>query len=104
MNACMFDNDATACYDHIIPSMAMIKCCCAGLNHNAANTVLQFLQKTHYHVWTAYGISIEMFSNFIDYILGLMQGTGVTGPGWAVTSSVMLEQMETIHGAHFHSP
>ena len=104
MNACMFDNDVTACYDHIIPSMAMIKCRRAGLSHNAANIALQFLKKTHYHVWTAYGISIETFSNLIDYILGLMQGTGVTGPGWAVTSSVMLEQMETMHRAHFHSP
>ena len=47
---------------------------------------------------------METFSNLIDYILGLMQGTGVTGLGWAVTSSVMLEQMETTHGAHFHSP
>ena len=104
MNACMFDNDATACYNHIIPSMAMIKCRRVGLNRNAAKVVLQFLQKMHYHVQTAYGISTETFSNLIDYILGLMQGTGVTGPGWVVTSSVMLEQMETMHGAHFHSP
>ena len=104
MNACMFDNDATACYDRIIPSMAMIKCQRAGLNRNAANVVLQFLQKTHYHVRTAYGISTKTFSNFIDYILGLMQGTGVARPGWAVTSSIMLDQMETTHGAHFHSP
>ena len=87
----MFDNDATACYDRIIPSMAMIKCRHAGLNRNAAKVVLQFLQKTHYHMRTAYGISTETFSNLIDYILGLMQGTGVAGPGWAVTSSVMLE-------------
>ena len=103
MNACMFNNDATACYDHIIPSMAMIKCQHAGLNQNAANIVLQFLQKMHYHVWTAYGISTKTFSNFINYILGLMQGTGVTGPGWAVTSSIMLDQIETTHGTHFHS-
>ena len=104
MNACMFDNDATACYDHIIPSMAMIKCQRARLNRNAANVVLQFMQKTYYHVRTAYGTSKETFSNFIDYILGLMQGTGVAGPGWAVTSSVILDQMDTTHGAYFHSP
>ena len=104
INACMFDNDVTTCYDRIIPSMAMIKCRHAGLNRNAANVVLQFLKKTQYHVRTAYSISIETFSNIIDYILGLMQGTGVAGPGWAVTSSIMLDQMETTHGAHFHSP
>ena len=104
MNVCMFDNDATACYDHIIPSMAMLKCCHAGLNCNAAKVVLQFLQRAHYHVQTAYGISIEVFINLINYILGLIQGTGHAGPGWALTSSVILDQMETMHGAHFHSP
>ena len=84
--------------------MAMIKCQQAGLNQNAANIVLQFLQNTYYHVRTAYGTSKETFSNFIDYILGLMQGTGVAGPGWAVMSSVILDQMDTTHGTHFHSP
>ena len=103
MNACMFDNDVTARYDRIIPSMAMLKCCHVGLNHNAAKVVLQFLQRAHYHVQTAYGISIEAFSNLIDYILGLIQGTGHAGPGWALTSSVILDQMETMHGTHFHS-
>ena len=55
-------------------------------------------------MWTAYGISIEAFSNFINYILGLIQGTGHAELGWALTSSVILDQMETMHGAHFHSP
>ena len=53
----------------------------------------------------AYGIPTETFSDMIDYILGLIQGTGHAGPGWALTSgSVMFDKMETTHGAHFHSP
>ena len=52
----------------------------------------------------AYGISTETFSNLIDYILGLIQGTGHMGPGWALTSSVTFDKMETTHGTHFHSP
>ena len=104
MNACMFDNDATACYDHIIPSLAMLKCQWAGTPHPAINMVLKFLQCAKYHVHTAYGISTETFLNLIDYILGLIQGTGHAGPGWALTSSVMFEQMDTTHGTHFHSP
>ena len=100
----MFDNDAMACYDHIIPSMAMVKCWRAGLPRPAAKVVLQFLQRAKYHVRTAYGISATVFSNLIDYILGLIQGTGHAGPGWAMTSSIMFDQMDDTHGAHFHSP
>ena len=104
MDACMFDNDATACYDCIIPSMAMLKCRHAGTPRSAIKVVLNFLQRAKYHVRTTYGISVETFSNLIDYVLGLIQGTGHAGPGWALTSSVMFDQMETTHGAHFHSP
>ena len=101
----MFNNDATACYDHIIPSMAMLKCCHAGTPHSATNVVLKFLHCTKYHVHTTYGISVETFSNLIDYVLlELIQGTGHARPGWALTSSVMFNQMETTHRAHFHSP
>ena len=66
--------------------------------------VLKFLQCAKYHVHTAYGISANTFSNFIDYVLGLIQGTRHAGPEWALTSSVMFDKMETTHGAHFHSP
>ena len=104
MTACMFDNDATACYDRIIPSLAMVKCRRAGTPRPAINVVLKFLHKAKYHVRTAYGISTDIFSNLIDYILGLIQGTGHAGPGWALTSSIMFDRMEIIHGAHFHSP
>ena len=45
MNACMFDNDATACYDRIIPSLAMMKCRRAGTPRPATNVVLKFLQR-----------------------------------------------------------
>ena len=36
--------------------------------------------------------------------MGLIQGTGHAGPGWALTSSIMLDKMETTPGATFHSP
>ena len=70
----------------------------------ATNVVLKFLYKAQYHVQTAYGISTKTFSNFIDYVLGLIQGTGHARPGWALMSSVMFDQMEPTHGAHFHPP
>ena len=105
MDACMFNNDATACYNHIIPSMAMLKCWCTGTPHPATNVVLKFLHCAKYHVHTTYGISVETFSNLIDYVLGLIQDTGHAGLGWALTtSSITFNQMETTHGAYFHAP
>ena len=104
MNTCMFDNDAMACYDCIIPFMALLECCHARMPCSAANVVLKFLHHTKYHVQMAYGISAEAFSNLIDYVLGLIQGTGHAGPGCDLTSGMMFDQMEMTHGAHFHSP
>ena len=104
MNVCMFDNNASTCYDQIIPSMAMVKWQQAGTLCPTTNLVLKFLHNAQYHVQTAYEISTKAFSNFIDYMLGLIQGTGHARPGWALISSVMFDQMEPTHRAHFHSP
>jgi hypothetical protein len=73
MDACMFDNDATTCYNRMIPSIVMIKCRLAGMPPSAAKVVLTILQRMQYFVRTAYGISPEAFSNLIDHILGVIQ-------------------------------
>jgi hypothetical protein len=103
MDACVFDNDATACYDRVIPSIAMIKSRRAGMSRTAANVLLTLLLRMEYHVRTAYGVSTEAYSNMIDWLLGIMQGAGHSGTLWALTSSVMLDQMDATHGADFHS-
>jgi hypothetical protein len=104
MDACVFDNDATACYDRMIPSIVMIKCRRAGMPKSATRVVLKVLEKMKYHVRTAYGTSPQAFSNAIDWILGIIQGSGHSCPSWGLTSSVMLDQMEQTPGATFHSP
>jgi hypothetical protein len=71
---------------------------------SAAKVVLTILQCMQYFVRTAYGISSEAFSNLINHILGVIQGSGHAGAGWALTSSVMLDEMEMTTGAMFHSP
>jgi hypothetical protein len=44
------------------------------------------------------------YSNMIDWLLGItMQGARHSGTLWALTSSVMLDQMDATHGADFHS-
>ena len=57
-----------------------------------------------YHVRTAYGISTEAFLNLIEWLLGVMQGGGHSGTLWALTSSMMFDQMKQTPGATFHSP
>jgi hypothetical protein len=57
-----------------------------------------------YHVRTAYGVSTSAFSNFLDWVLGIMQGAGHSCTLWALNSSVMFDQMEKTPGATFHSP
>jgi hypothetical protein len=104
MDACVLDNDATACYDRMIPSIVMIKCRRAGMPKSAAKVVLQILKKMEYFVRTAYGTSPQAYSNAIDWILGIIQGSGHSCPSWGLTSSVMLDQMEDTPGATFHSP
>jgi hypothetical protein len=104
MDACMFDNDAPACYDRMIPSIAMIKSHRAGMSQEATQVLRTLLEQMQYHVRTAYGISTEAFSNLIEWLLGVMQGGGHSGTLWALTSSVMFDQMEQTPGATFHSP
>jgi hypothetical protein len=58
----------------------------------------------YYFVQTAHSIASEPYSNQIELLLGIMQGAGHSVCLWALTSSIMLDQMKTTHGAKFHSP
>jgi hypothetical protein len=53
MDACIFDNNASACYDRMIPSIAMISRR-AGLSRSVVTKVmLTLLLRVEYHVQTA---------------------------------------------------
>ena len=75
MDACIFDNDATACYDRMIPSIVMIKCRHAGMPKPAARVVLTVLQRMKYYVRMAYGTSPQAF--FQCYRLDTRHHTGL---------------------------
>jgi hypothetical protein len=63
MDAIMFDNDATACYDRIIPSQAAMLSRCAGMPRAAAIAFMQVLFLMEYFVRTAYGVASTEYSN-----------------------------------------
>ena len=56
------------------------------------------------HVRTTYGVAVQGFSSLVKWLLGVMQGGGHSGGLWALTSSIMFDQMEDTIGATFHSP
>jgi hypothetical protein len=59
MDAIMFDNDAKACYDRIIPSLAAMMSHRAGMP--AAHVMIGLLLNMEYHVRTAYGVAVSHF-------------------------------------------
>jgi len=76
----------------------------AGMTKEAAHTLLTLLHWMKYYVRTAYGVASEAFSNLHLLILGVMQGGGHSRCLWALTSSIMFDQMENTTGADFYSP
>jgi hypothetical protein len=82
MDSCVVDNDAAACYDRVIPSIAMIKSRRAGVPRKATHVCLTLLLRMEYYVCTAYGVSSRAYSNLVDMILGIMQGAGHSGALW----------------------
>jgi hypothetical protein len=104
MDAIMFDNDARACYDRVLPSLAALMSRRAGMPRPAAHVLIRILHNMKFYVRTAYGVSTEAFSNLLDMVLGIMQGAGHSGSIWALTSSIILNTMEESTGAEFPSP
>jgi hypothetical protein len=70
----------------------------------AANAFLNVLLFMTYFVQTAYGVASQGYSNLTQWLLGVMQGAGLSGALWALVSSIMLDQMKKADGAEFHSP
>lgn len=58
MDAYIVDNDAAACYNCVIPSIAMIKGRRAGVPQKATHVFLTLHLHTEYYVQTAYGVSL----------------------------------------------
>ena len=81
-DAIMFDNDASACYDRIILSLAAMMSRRAGMTRNGSHVLIRLLLNMEYHVRTAYGVASVAFSNMTKLLLGVMQGAGHSGTLW----------------------
>jgi hypothetical protein len=88
----VFDNDAKAAYDWMIPLQCMILSAQAGVREKPIEMKLKVLKQMQYFVKTAYGLSSNSFRNtFLHYVLSLLQGSSEVCPIWSLSSSIQLK-------------
>jgi hypothetical protein len=106
LTAVIFDNDATAAYDRMIPSQCMILSARAGVGVKPIEMKLKVLERMQYYVKTAYGLSTSSFQNmFLRYVISLLQGSSEVCPIWSLSSSVQFDIMDKLYPmAVFPSP
>jgi hypothetical protein len=80
--AIIFNNDAQACYDRIIPALSQVACRRLGLPRDQAVFLLAVLLSMQYHVRTIHGMSANFFSNIDGWVLGTLQGSGASPSIW----------------------
>ena len=89
-SATVFNNDAKACYDRIIPFLSLLCCQHFGLPSVAADFLNQFLSQAEYHVRTCYGTSEEFYNNYVQAIFGVLQGSGSAPSIWLAMSLILI--------------
>ena len=91
-NSAHIDNDATGCYDMVIPALGMICCRRLGMPQNAINCQATVLRLLQYAVKHAAGISaVEYFGTLEDLLFWTGQGsTGSSGAIWLCLVVVLI--------------
>jgi hypothetical protein len=101
-----FDNDATSCYDRILPSFASVVSRKFGISKNVAFVMASTLQECKYKLKTLLGVSEDFYKHcqmFPIYCTG--QGSGNSPVIWCIISSVIFDcHASRAHGATFESP
>jgi hypothetical protein len=98
--------DATACYDRIIPGLGNLASRSHGLNQTIAIVQGKTLSDVRYHLKTQLGVTDKFYQHStISPIYGTGQGSGNSPTVWLVISSILFWcYSATAHGARFESP
>ena len=101
-----FDNDATSCYDRIIPAVAVLASRKYGMPEAVAAVMANTLRGARYRLKTEAGVSQEHYSHSdTTPIYGTGQGSGNSPTIWCAISSTLFDcQDEATRGAVFWSP
>ena len=101
-------NDAKACYDRIVHSIASLAMQRVGMPIEAILCMLQSLQNMTHHVKTVHGLSTNTYGcSLIDGkpVQGSGQGNGASPTIWTLISSPLLTMMKQLNfGVTFSSP
>jgi hypothetical protein len=106
--------DATACYDRIIPGVGNIASRAHGLHRTIALVQVTTLAEVKYHLKTQLGVTEDFYQHCtedfyqhctISPIYGTGQGSGNSPTVWLVVSSILFRcYSEKAHGARFELP
>ena len=87
--------DATACYDRIIPNLAMMVSKKFGVPHQATLSNATTLQKADYRIRTDLGIAATGYTHSEEWpIYGTGQGSGNSPMIWCFLSSILFDCYE----------
>ena len=87
-----FDNDATSCYDRILPAMASIASRKFGAPRGMTMVMANTLEEARYKLKTQLGISEEFYQHSIAFpIFGTGQGSGNSPAIWCFISSILFD-------------
>ena len=88
--AAFMDDDAKACYDRIIPSLASVEVQKWGIGKRAATLTRSIVENQKFKVKTGHGISEGTYSYSLeDQTYGMGQGLGWSGAIWMATSDTI---------------
>jgi hypothetical protein len=85
------DNDAKACYDRIIMSLATIVSGYYGLPRNTRKLKANAIWSMQFHIKTALGVSKDYYQDTLETPLhGSGQGSGLASTLWMYVSSIIM--------------
>lgn len=105
-NLAMLENDASACYDRIVPSQCNVILRAHGLPETVARLHGETLQNMTFHVRTSLGESEASYSHTPESpVFGTGQGSCASPVAWCLISSLLFQIYHRhAHGARFCSP
>ena len=98
--------DATACYDRIIPGVGNLASRSHGIHRQVVLVMGRTLEEVRYHLKTHLGVTDEYYQHCtIHPIYGTGQGSANSPTIWLVVSSILFRcYSKHAHGARFESP
>jgi hypothetical protein len=105
-NLAMMENDATACFDRMVPSLVMLALRAKGVPPEITTLIGKTLEKMRYRIKTKLGISKKHYSHTeLDPVYGTGQGSTGSPCFWLLISTMLFKIIEKLaHGLVFVDP